>query len=223
MREDGTPARLVAEADVADPHTGSRGEGNGLCGFFERKLLQFHQSLAGGQATDKGRDEARHVAERSLYLSDKLDEGYHHAVRDGACLQAVHAPEEGDKVAGAEPDGEHGGGCAAEEGAMADVPSQLLLCLLQPLNHGARPLQRLQDGVVLDALLQDALHSTVGRAYVARNASHLVHVQLAESKEARHDADDEAGQATVHAEEIEEGSHQTERHLEQSGKSLGDG
>ena len=47
-------------------------------------------------------------------------------------------------------------------------------------------------------------------------------IHLAQQKEEGNDADYQASQPPIHAEEIEEGTHEAERHLEQSGNSLCD-
>ena len=194
MRKDGATVFLVAEADILETHASASRKGYRIGIVLERRILEFHKALAGSQGTDEDRNETGHIAERTLNLSDKLDEGNHHTISNGTRLKAVNAPKEGDEIACAEPDANQGGRRAAEDSAMADVLAQKALCLHQFLYHRARPLQRLEDGTMLDALLKDALDAALRRTDITGDGPHLAHIDLTQDKEAGHDADKQASQ-----------------------------
>ena len=102
------------------------------------------------------------------------------------------------------------------------MAAKLALRPRKPVYHCSRPLQCLQYGSVLNALLQDALHPALCRAYVTGDASHLAHIDFTQDKEARHNADNQASQPTVHVEEVDEGTHEAIGNFKQGGKCLCD-
>ena len=58
--------------------------------------------------------------------------------------------------------------------------------------------------LVLDGLLQDALHDRVALAHLACQSAHLPHVDFAEESEERNGQDDDDRQAPVHLQQVEE-------------------
>ena len=99
MGKNGSSSFPIVETDICETHTCPALESYRVLIILERHLLEFHETFACGKRTDQYGDEARHIAERTLYLADKLYEGDHHAISDDARLQTIDAPKECDKIA----------------------------------------------------------------------------------------------------------------------------
>ena len=89
--------------------------------LFQGDFFQLHEAFAGCKSIDENRNETAHVPERSLYLSYKLDKGYHHAVGDRPFVQPGGSPKKGHEVAPHESGTEERRGDGRKAGARLDL------------------------------------------------------------------------------------------------------
>ena len=71
---------FVGETDVLETYAGSVREYYGSAFFLKGGFFQFPETLCGCQRAYDDRDDACYFTERSLYLSDQLNEGQHGSV-----------------------------------------------------------------------------------------------------------------------------------------------
>lgn len=220
--EDSTMAGVVGVADVVDTYADGGVEAYGLALFLEGCLLELDESLAGGKAVDDDGYEACHLAYGPLYLSDELDEGYHHAIGDGAVLQSADAPQEGDEVAGVETGVHEGVGDGSEDGATSYLAPQSFLQGGQTAGHGVGALEGFEHRVVLYALGEQTLYLAVSLSNLSCYAAHLFYVDATEECKDGGDDDDDESQAVVHGIEVEEGCDEAHEDGHGCGDGLGD-
>ena len=82
--------------------------------------------------------------------------------------------------------------------------------------------KRLDERLVLDSLLQDALDDGIALAHLACQSAHLPHVDFAEESEERNGQDDDDRQAPVHLQQVEERTTEEQHLAERVGDGLGE-
>ena len=92
----------VTEGDVFQLQRRSGGEEDSVSARLGRQLLQFHQSLRGGEGVDERRQQARKVEGRALHFAYQLQECRHGSEGDAACAEADSSPKESGEIAAGE-------------------------------------------------------------------------------------------------------------------------
>ena len=185
---------LIPICDIAESYAGTVCEVLSSVALFGGSLLQLLHTLCRRDGTDDCRDEACHIAERSLYLSHQLDECQHGTVCDGSGVKSVHTPDEGEQVACRETKIDSQVAETGEQGSVLHLPMKVFLCLREFLHHTVGLLQGLDYHTMLYALLKYALYAAIRVANLTGELAHTVDVYLAEEQEERCYDNDGQGQ-----------------------------
>ena len=135
---------------------------------------------------------------------------------------AYGSPGEGHQVAEGKTQVEDEVGEDGELRAAHDILPQLALLVLQPIDRMVGVFKRLDERLVLDGLLQDALDDGIALAHLACQSAHLPHVDFAEESEERNGQNDDDRQAPVHLQQVEERTTEEQYLAERVGDGLGE-
>lgn len=102
-----------------------------------------------------------HLHEGTLDLSHQLQEGGHHAERDRSRINTVHSPEESDGVSTGKGKLDHYAGCGGKPVTSHGFTVQFILNIPHLSFHPGPLLECLQQEQVLEAFLQERLHTAV--------------------------------------------------------------
>ena len=221
--EDEAAFRGVGVGHVLEFHAGGACQPGFIARFFQWDFFYLHETFACRESVDEDGDEACQVAERALDLPDQLDEGYHHAVGDGALVEPCRAPKESDEIATHETGTEERGGHGGELGARPDLLAQVALHPVESFDHGRLLFEGLHDSLVLYGFLQDALDAAVSVTDFARELPHPFHVEFAQHDETGNDGDGQAGQRGIHGIEKKECPHEPDAYGHDGWCGFGDG
>ncbi len=206
--EHGRVALGVGEAQVLHGQYGRAVEADGVAPVFGGQAFQLEQAVGGGQGVDHGGHEAREVERGALDAAHELQEGGQRAHGDAARTQAQGAPDEGGDVASGKGGGDGHAGGQREARAAQYLRAQVVLQRAEAADAPLVLFQRLDDGAVLQGLLDDGLDTAVAATDVVSEVLHAAQVEAGAQQEQGQDAHHEPRQHGVEDVEEGEGSHE---------------